>query len=392
MQESTAVIKGKKMFNFICKATKALIRRFAWIVFACFPIKKGKIVVSSYYGRGYGDNPKYIVEELLKQCPDCSIIWLVKDEKTNDLPERVKKCLITSPLAIYHLATAKVWIDNCRKSFMFKKKRQVYIQTWHGFALKRIERDVSEHLSPQYVKQAIKDSKHIDYIVSCSDFMTNIYKKSFWYDGEVVQAGAPRNDIIINGCTEIVRDVKSAFSVPDRKKIVLYAPTFRANGGLEAYGIDYSRLKQSCEQRFGGEFVVIVRLHPNILNKSQELNFDGENIINGSYYSDMQELLVASDVVISDYSSLMFDFALSSKPCFQFATDIEDYKSDRNFYFKMDSLPFSIATNNDELESVISCFDHSLYSEKLEAFWRSVGMNREGNASRLCTKLIIDNL
>ena len=361
----------------------------------CFflPIQKNKIVVSSYYGRGYGDNPKYIIEELLKDKQKLNIIWIVKTLSEKDsLPANVKACKAKSFLNIYHLATARVWIDNCRKSFRYKKKKQVYLQTWHGFALKRIEKDVEGHLGESYVKCAIKDSKNTDIIISDSRFMTGIYQKSFWYNGEIVEWGSPRTDIILNPRVEIYKNVRNYFGVSNDKKIVLYAPTFRADHSIEPYNIDYNRLKESCENRFGDKFVVLVRLHPNIISKCEFLKFKEGEIINATYYPDMQELLVASDICITDYSSLMFDFALSYKPCFQFATDIQDYKKDRNFYFEIDKLPFSVAQNNDELVKNILEFNREKYEEKLLEFYNKVGMIRDGQASRRCAKYILQNL
>ena len=154
------------------------------------------------------------------------------------------------------------------------------------------------------------------------------------------------------------------------------------------YNLDYLRLKAVCEKRFGGKFAVLVRLHPNVMEKSRDLSFDGTNVLNASFYPDIQELLTAADVVISDYSSLMFDFALSYKPCFQYATDIDKYKEDRNFYFALDQLPFSLATSNDELEQKILTFDMDVYRDTLKEFYASVGMVSTGDSAKRCAELI----
>jgi len=378
---------------FIKKIIRAMYNRFVWGISSINPINKKKIVVCSFYGKGYGDNPKYIIDLLLKQKEDLQVIWLLsKKEDATSLPNIIKPCRINSLRAIYHLATAKIWIDNCRKYCCLKKKKQVYIQTWHGFALKRIEKDVEEHLSTRYVKNAIKDAKNTDLMISDSKFMTQIYQSAFWYNGEIVEWGSPRNDIFFENkdCQE--EKVKLFYNIEKNKKIVLYAPTFRANQSLDAYGIDYDRLRRCCEKRFGGEFVVLLRLHPNLVAKYKELIRDGKAMINATNYPDMQELLNEADVVISDYSSLMFDFALSKKPCIQFATDIEEYKKDRNFYFEIDKLPFPLSTNNDELEEVIAEFDIEKYQRELDAFFDNVGMVREGKASLLCAEWILKRI
>lgn len=371
------------------KLVRAVLRRIIWCAFRIIPIDNRKILVSNFYGRGYGDSPKYIVEYLLTRKKDIKIVWVVNNvNEAKSLPLDVDFCVIDSVKHIYHLSTAKVWIDNCRKPVFFKRKNQKYLQTWHGFALKRIEADVKDNLGIKYVNAAIKDSQNIDLIVSDSKFMTNIYKNSFWYNGDIVDWGSPKNDIIFEN-TDLKEKINSCFNLKPETKTVLYAPTFRADGSIEAYSVDYLRLKQACEKRFDGEYAVLVRFHPNVVEKTKILNYDEKNIVNASYYPDMQELLAGCDIVISDYSSLMFDFVLSFKPCFQFATDIEDYKKDRNFYFEIDKLPFSLSKSNDELEKNILNFDETTYRVMLDDFFVSVGMILNGGSSQKCGELVL---
>ena len=373
---------------------KSIIQLPLWIFGRLCPINKKKVVVSSYYGKGFGDNPRYIVEALKSKYPDIRIIWGVTDTKSREgFPEWVETCKYNGAKYVFHMATAKFWIDNCRKGFvMFKRREQIYIQTWHGFALKRIEKDAAESLNDGYVSYAIKDSKNIDHIISCSSFMTEIYRKAFWYDGEILELGAPRNDVIINKGSECREKVYNALGISPNRKTVMYAPTFRVDYSIDAYKIEYERLIAACEKRFGGEFVALVRLHPNVSDKASELLEYNNKILNASLYTDMQELLSACDIVISDYSSLMFDFALSGKPCFQFATDIGAYKSDRNFYFELDRLPFSLATDNDELEQNVLNFDSDSYGKSLGSFYSDCGMICDGKASERCADLMISKI
>ena len=370
----------------------AILRRLTLLVCFFLPLDNTKVVFSSYYGKGYGDNPKYITNELLKRNNNYKLVWLVTDEvNPKSFPDGVILAEKNSLKGIYHITTAKIWVDNCRKSYYYKKKNQFYMQTWHGFALKRIEKDVANNLSAGYVNNAIKDSKAIDLIISDSEFMTSIYKSAFWYDGEIVKFGSPRNDIIIqkNNQELCKAKVREYYKIPAESKILLYAPTFRANRSLEPYKIDFDHVSEACREMFSANFVSLVRLHPNISKKSNELNYKwNQNLIDASSFDDMQILLSAADVVITDYSSLMFDFALANKPCFLFATDIEDYKKDRNFYFKFEELPFSISTSNNELVQAISAFEKDTYNQKVDAFFERVGMEREGTASQKCADFI----
>lgn len=374
----------------IYKLMNALRRRVVWYVCWLLPVQKNKVIASSYYGKGYGDNPKYIVEELLRDSSEYKIVWVVQDKDlVEPLPNGVIPCLKDSIKYIYHITTAKVWIDNCRKSFFYKKKSQFYIQTWHGFALKRIEKDAELALSKSYVSQAKKDSENVDIIISEASMMTRMYKNSFWYSGEVVEWGSPRNDVIIDKVSALKNKstVYEYYGINLEKRTILYAPTFRSNKSLEPYALDYVRVIKACQKRFGGSFVFLVRLHPNISKLSGFVEYNS-NVLNATPYPDMQELLSAVDVVISDYSSLMFDFALSMKPCFQFAMDIDDYKEDRNFNIPLDELPFTVATDNDEMEKAILSFDEDEYKKSVELFFDSVGMVRDGNSSKKCAELV----
>lgn len=367
-------------------------RRLVWAGCRVLPVKKNKIAVSSFYGRGYGDNPKYIVQELLAREEKVDIVWLTKSAgEAATLPAGVRSCRYGSLRSIYELTTAKIWIDNCRKIFRYKKKGQKYMQTWHGFALKRIEKDVQDKLDAYYVKQAIKDSENIDVIVSDSSFMTKIYKEAFWYDGNIVEWGSPRNDKLYDPDAATEQKVRAFFGLDEKTKVVLYAPTFRANKSTAPYCVDYHRLCKACEKRFGGDFAVLVRLHPNVVSLCSDLQFD-EKVINATLYPDMQELMAFADIIITDYSSVMFDFSLTMKPCFQFATDIEEYKGDRNFYFPLDSLPFALCTDNDELEKAVLDFDQAAYETRLGAFFDSVGMIRDGGAAKKCADWILNKI
>lgn len=374
----------------IAKKLKSAISYMYWAFCRLFPLKKNKIVVSSCSGRGYGDNPKPIVAALLARLPKADIVWIcgsAADAAT--LPAGVRPCRYGSPRRIYELSTAAVWIDNNRKGARIKRKGQFYLQTWHGFALKRIEKDVFSKLPPDYEAFAMRDSAQIDLFVSDSAFMTDIYRRAFCYSGEIAELGAPRNDVFFADTAPLRAKVCRALGVPPEHKLVLYAPTFRADRSLAPYSVDFERLRKACEKRFGGEFTALVRLHPMIMKLSSSLTFDGATF-DASAYPDMQELLAAADVVVSDYSSLMFDFALTRRPCFQFCTDIAAYRLDRNFYIPLDTLPFPLAEDNDGLEGNILGFNAESYGQALDGFMKKYNIVANGRASERCADRVIE--
>lgn len=373
---------------------KRLIKAAMWAVGRILPTDGKKIVFMSYYGRGYSDNPKAIAEELLSEQTDAKMVWIVKDEKeAATLPKEIIPCKYNSCKMILELSTARIWVDNARKFACLKKRGQYYLQTWHGFPLKRIEKDAAENLSENYVNNAIRDSRQTDLLLSNSRTVTDILRRCYWYDGEIAEFGSPRNDVFINTDITVNKKIRDFYNLPEERKILLYAPTFRADHSLDAYKMDIKEIQAACAERFGGEWSVFVRLHPNVAQLSESLfAYDGADIVNATMYPDMQELLCGSDILITDYSSSMFDFALSGKPCFRFALDLEEYMKDRNFYFNFDEIPFPYARTNTELSDIIKNFDEGIYSENRNRFYDSIKLCEDGKASARCAAWIKERL
>ena len=369
-----------------------IILRFIGIIFRIFPIKKNKIVVCSYYGNGYGDNPKYIIDELKKN-KKLDIVWaLNKNNYLSELPENVRRVKYETLKYLYELCTAKIWIDNCRKSYVPpKRKKQYYIQTWHGsFAIKKIELDARESLPKLYIKRAMIDSKNANLFTSGSAWTDEIYRRAFNYHGKILDCGDPRNDILFarNKHKNIRNSVIKKINIKEKGIIILYAPTFRKNQSTECYDIDFERLLKAIEKKYNKDCYILIRLHPNIASKDKNFKYN-KNIINVTKYPDIQELMIAADILITDYSSSMFEFGITKKPCFLYTKDIEEYKQDRDLYFDFKKLPFPLATKDDELIKNINLFDSQKYLEELEKFYNKIGAFKAGNASVQVAKIIL---
>lgn len=364
----------------------------AWGLCRLLPLQSNKVVFSSYGGKGFGGNPKAVALALLETGADLDLVWLTKTPEAS-LPDGIRPCKFGSPQAVRELSTAKVWVDDSRGGAHYKRKSQSYMQTWHGFALKHIERAAEAHLPASYIAQCKADSARTDLIVSNSAFMTGVYRNDFWYDGEIAAFGSPRNDIFFRDNTALFGQVRRFFGLPGKQKLLLYAPTFRADGSTAAYALDAEAALRACEARFGGKWTALIRLHPNAAALSAGLfSYDGKRIIDATAYPDMQELLVAVDLLITDYSSSMFDYALQEKPCIQFALDIEDYKNDRNFYFPLDMLPFPLAMNNVQLCTCISVFDAEAQRQTWNRFAQEQDFCEDGHAAERCAQWILSRM
>ena len=355
-----------------------------------FPIKKNKIVFCNYVGKGYGCNPKYIAEEIIRRKGKWEMVWLT-DQVDNQFPPEIRIVKYESSKAIYELATARVWVDNQRKLTHYRKRKfQYFIETWHGGGgpMKKIGADNPRNFNN---KPYMKTSKHMDKIadvmISNSKCCSEIYRSAFLYTGEILEYGYPRNDILVNGWQQIKPKINEFFKIPKGYKTVLYAPTYRNNRDLYHYYIESDKVLKALTTRFLGKWVLLIRLHPTMMKKASDINY-GKQVMNASGYDDMQELLAGCDVLISDYSSVISEFAITGKPVFLFATDVKNYAVERDFYVDYYSLPFSISESNDKLVENILGFKEEDYSIKVSQYLTDVGMKEKGTASKSIVDLI----
>lgn len=352
-----------------------------------FPIKNNRCLIYSSYGANYGCSPKYISKYLVENNPEVEVIWIFNQPEKYDI-QGIKKVKNMSLKYFYYLSTSKFIITNFRTPVEFKKRdKQIYIQTWHSsLRLKMIEKDAEDTLPQNYIKQAKEDSKKLDYLVSGCRYSTEIFKRCFWYDGEILEIGTPRNDFLLTTNEKKIRDIKDNLGIGD-EKILLYAPTFRKDNNLDVYNINYERLLNNLEKKYNYKWKILLRLHPHLINIMPEIKV--ENVINVTKYDDIQELLAISDILISDYSSLMFDFTITKRPCFLYVPDLEEYQSkDRKLYFNVKELSFKIAKSNDELMDEIVNFSNEEYNKSLELFLNKIGSYENGKASQKIAELI----
>ncbi len=361
------------------------------IYLSLLPIVTNKIVFCNYYGRGYGDNCKYIAEEIIRQHHLYEMVWLVRSEKNDykEFPQQIRLVEYGTLRSLYELATAKIWIDNCRKvHYPIKKSRQYYIQTWHGgLGMKKCERDVEDKLSAIYISNAKKDSLMADYFIANCEFIAKLFRKSFWYEGNILNIGSPRNDVFFRDNSVDIPTIKSRVNVLSGDKVIMYAPTFR-NNTYNYYKINFELLRNVISDKFGGTWKVLVRLHPNIDNCIYK-NIDMD-IIDVSSYNDMQELLLISDILISDYSSSIFDYGLQYRPCFLYVPDKNEYATERDFYFAFDEIPFPSADDEKELYNYIQNYDHNVYIDKVHEFYALHEVIDDGCASARVVETIRD--
>lgn len=374
--------------------------KIIYSAFCLFPVIDNKVVISNFcsFG-GYGDHPKYIAQELIKK--NYNIVWLVGNKHYSDFafPPEIKKVHYGSIRSLYELATAQVWIDNQRKnSNIWKRKNQFYLQTWHGgYPIKKISDNTDSLINPAQLYMMRYDSKMTDVVISNSQQFTNTYRNGFHYVGEILDVGFPRNDIFFQSKEElkplkrkILDYIAPGNSIQKDVNILVYAPTFRSTFKPEVYNLNYSSCLSALQKRFGGEWICLVRLHPIVSVMSNTLSLDVSGVYDISSYPDAQEVLSVCDILITDYSSIIFDFALSRKPGILYTPDLEDYAKppEPGFAVDIETLPFLRANTNSELIEVLGSYNYELYVQRLNEFYESTKCTDTGVASKKCVERI----
>lgn len=376
----------RKALNQYRKMKRAHFRR----KFSKLPLQENKVFAITFDKR-YNCNLKYIVEEMLREELPLDIVWVIPaNGKINrrDYPAGVRLIKYQSKEMYYEMSTAKVWLDNALNCVwdngMKKKPGQVYINTWHGsMGIKRLNGD------KHWLSRAKLCNKATDYCISNCKFEEDVYSDTFWKDVPYLRYGHARNDILFRTDLRGLRkQICARYNVSPGKKIMIYAPTFRDDGSLDWCDLDFERLRTDLEQKFGGSWVIFIRKHfKNRAKSVTEDVFDG-SIIDVTDYLDMQELLAVADAGITDYSSWAYDYVLTRRPLFIYATDLDQYDQGRGFYYPLTETPFSISQNTDELSENILAFDDGAYQARIDDFLAKKECVDDGHASERIVGLI----
>lgn len=366
------------------KLLKVCIRLFYYL-----PVNKRKVVFLHDFGNGYGDSPKYMAEELHRRDASYDLVWLV-GSKDLKFPSFVRSVRLSRIRSVYELAKAKVIVTTMKGRCNLKKKQsQFFLYVPHGqIGAKYVERQAGESLGPSYREGSMWHSSVSNLFLSSSKLFTEEVLKWYWYNGEVMECGLPRNDIFFNYTQDDIDRIKKKADIPEGVKIAFYAPTFRDNGNDKAYAIDTDGILQTLEKKTGEKWILLIRLHPCFVWFSQPSFEYSDKVRNFTTYDDMQELLLISDLLISDYSSTMFDFFLMHRPVFLFTTDVEDYQKMRGLKDWFFNVPFPFCHNNKELLQALESYDEAAYQQRCKEFEKFYGTLENGTA----TQKIVDRL
>ncbi|WP_245634535.1 CDP-glycerol glycerophosphotransferase family protein [Janibacter limosus] len=317
------------------------------------------ILFESGIGRQYSDSPRYIYEELVRREDPRHKVW-VYDKSIPVWEPNLTVVKRLSPAYFWHLGRSRYWVNNQNFPHYIRRRRDgVYLQTWHGTPLKRMLHDLDEVVGRDegYVDRVTNAVAQWTTLLSPSPYATQAFRSAFQYDGDVLEVGYPRNDILCApDSSTLVEQVMQRLQLPEGKRIVLYAPTFRDDSkGRRGFSFELPFDLERFAQEMGDDVVLLLRMHVLIADKLVVPKHLRHRVVDVSKYPDIQELYLISDVLVTDYSSVFFDFALLERPMVFHAYDLDKYRDQlRGFYLDYPSeVPGPITTTEDELYTAL---------------------------------------
>lgn len=323
------------------------------------PRIKNLVVFESFHGKRFSDNPRAIYEYMKKNCPEFDLIWSV-DKRSIPLFKEMNVPYMKR-FSIQWLRTfprAQYWVNNVRLAkWMKKPKGTTYLQTWHGTPLKRLGTDIEEVHMPgtvttKYRKNIISESKNWSYLVGPNAYSTEILSRAFHFKGPVIESGYPRNDVLHEPSEAQMKKIRESLNIPADKKVVLYAPTWRDDQFFEVgkYRFEFQFNINRLKEQYGDDFVLLARMH-YLVSESFDFSPYKDFILDVSDYYDIADLYLISDLLITDYSSVFFDYATLNRPIIFYMYDLEDYRDRlRGFYIDIEAdAPGKIVKTEEDL-------------------------------------------
>lgn len=346
------------------------------------PFHPKRIIFTSYLGKQYSCNPKYISEYIQKHAPEYEIVWAFQSpEEFSELEKYGIRLVKYNSFTFIRLCLSSGYIvTNVRDmNHIPFTHRQTVINTWHGGgAYKTVGSSTAVQSPSERFRQNIAHKTNLTFLSSSKAFTDLTLKDSFHHNGKILECGMPRNDILIHTAdSDLRKKVLDHFHLPADQKLLIYAPTYRENKTASDYSFDTKAVKTMLSQRFGGNWSILFRCHYYIVEDAKNLSSD---YINASDYPDMQELLYAANMLITDYSSSIWDFSFTGRPCLLYATDLNNYQVSQGFYSDIHTWPFPLAESNQELLDNIQHFSFDTYTKAIQQHHEDLGSYESGTA------------
>ena len=388
VQKQVRWILGKKKLKKMVGNKNTAYKLAYYHRYLKMPIKENVILFETFMAKNYSDSPKYIYEYIAQNHPEYECVWAINDGAK--IPYGAKTVKRFSFQYAYYLAVSKYLVFNVRPPLWYRKKEgQVFLETWHGTPLKRLVFDQEEvtSASPKYKQQFYRQRKDWDFLVSANPFSTKTFRSCFLYEGEMLEYGYPRNDILYwPNKDEIAVQLREKLGIPKDKKTILYAPTWRDDQhyGSGQYKFELALDLKMMRQHLKDDYVVLLRTHHYI---SDHIDVSGmeDFVYNLSDYDDISEIYLISDICITDYSSVFFDYANLKRPILFYTYDFDKYKNQlRGFYIDMNTeVPGPLLYTSQQVVEAIEKIDDIVveYQQRYEQFYDRFCCFDDGHAS-----------
>ncbi len=389
---------GMKKFKKMRKNKNVLANYLYNKFFTKLPVKENWVICESFFGKSYSDSPKYIYEYLNKNYPGkYRYIWTLPFGIK--VPYKHTKAKRFSIRYSYYLARSKYIVFNVRQPLWMKKREgSIFLETWHGTPLKKLVFDQEEVMaaSPLYKAHFFKQASQWDYLVAANRFSSEVFRSAFLFDKEMLEFGYPRNDIMYSPNKEqMAAKIRKSLRIPDGKKTILYAPTWRDDEyyGRGAYKFALKLDLHLLKKELGKDYVVLLRTHYFIADSLDVTGLE-DFAYNVSKYNDITELYLISDLLITDYSSVFFDYANLKRPILFYTYDLDKYRDMlRGFYMDIETeVPGPLLFTSEEVVDAIKDIDQitEQYKEKYAHFYERFCSLEDGHAAENIAKRVFD--
>ncbi|MEL7605896.1 MAG: CDP-glycerol glycerophosphotransferase family protein [Sedimentibacter saalensis] len=343
-----------------------------------------KLILFNSHGRKYNDSPKTIFEYMINddKYKGYRFVWALDEPDIYDIPNCSKVKMDTLKYFIAALK-AKYWVScvNIERGLNFKKKQTIYLNTWHGTPLKFIGNAISNRKDYDFSK--------IDIFCYAGEYEKEIYRRDFNVLPEnLLLSGLPRNDELYSVTDDLTTYYKRLLKLPLDKKVILYAPTWReSTDNGKSYTIKPPIDINYWQEKLKGEYVLLLRTH-SYTNKILGIEFN-EFIRDFSAYPDINHLLIAADILISDYSATIFDYSILERPIICFGYDYDEYKRERGLYLDLlAELPNGVSRTQEDVIEKIKTMDHQYECIKTAKF-KNMYLEAGGNATINCVNALL---
>ena len=389
-----------------------LLKKLKYLRYKLFYKMDDKVIFfEAFGGRNYTCSPKAIYEKMLemKEFEDFKFVWAFVDPSKHEVLNDNRLTIVKTNSKEYYkyFSIAKYWIVNSIiDEGIIKKKNQVYVQCWHGTPLKKLRYDIEVNGAvlntiEEIRKRNDRDARKFDYFISPSKYCTEKFTSAFnlkalGKENIIIEKGYPRNDFLFNKTKKDVDSIKKKLGLPLDKKVIFYLPTFRDNQHTSGVGYTYNLAIDfdSLKKKFSKDYVILFSPQYFIANSIDLSKYKGF-VFNVARYDEINELYLVSDIIMTDYSSVFFDFANLKRPMLFYMYDFDDYQNNlRDFYISLDELPGPISKTQDELENNLKNIDSIFkdYKGKYEKFNKKYNYLDDGNASERVIKVIFKEM